>query len=144
MKALTERRKADREAMAAEIRALATELGATVEDGYAFDPQEIALEIHHAGGAYLPLDFDGKSCQPDVHVACWNVRSDSAACFSASFGDVNTYHFRKCQFVARGFASLLAQVRRDLEALNDGSGYSAERTAKHAAEFPARFEPASV
>ncbi len=139
MKPLTERRKADRIEMAAQVRKLAVELGATVTDGLDLGPQCVTLEISHAGGAYLPLDFDGKSNQPDTYVACWNVRLDNPACFSHWFGDINPYHFRKSQFVARGFDALLARIRSDLECLNDGSGYSPERTAKHRAEYPERF-----
>lgn len=141
MKTLSERRKADRAEMAAQVRKLATDLGATVTEGEPLGPQEITLEISHAGGAYLPLDFDGKSCQPDVHVCCWNIRHNLPACFSSSFGDVNIYHFRKASFVARGFDSLLCQLRRDLEALNNGSGYSPERTAAFAAQYPKRLAP---
>src|SRR5665213_3554635 len=77
MKTLTERRKADRFEMAIQVRALADRLGATVTNPEPHGTQEIRLEIAHSGGAVLCLDFDGESCQPDVHVACWIVRSDS-------------------------------------------------------------------
>src|ERR1043165_6788123 len=99
MKTLTETRKADRAEMADLIRSLAAELGATVEDREPFHANQICMEVRHPGGAYLPLDFDGKSCQPDIHVACWNIRHDSLAKFSRMFGDVNPCHFRKSQFV---------------------------------------------
>jgi hypothetical protein len=125
MKPLTERRASDRAEMAAQVRALCAELGATVTDSDFAGPREIALEIAHKGGARIGLDFDGGSCQPDIHVACWNIQSGSDARFSDAFGDINPYHFRKSQFVARGFDALLNRLRFDLGMLNDGTGYRA-------------------
>lgn len=136
---LTERRKADRLIMADQVRALARELGATVEDEEPLTPREIRFRINHPGGATIGLDFDGDSTQPDVHVACWNVNLDSPACFSDAFGDINPFHFRKSQFVARGLDALLARLKRDLGMLNDGTGYSAERTADARMKHPERF-----
>jgi hypothetical protein len=137
---LTERRKADRIEMIRQVRALCESLGATVTDDNEFaGPHELRLEIAHKGGAVIWVDFNGKSCQPDVHVACWNIRSDSPACFADSFGDINQSHHRKSQFVVRGLDNLLFRLGDDLEALNDGSAYSPERTAAFAVEYAHRF-----
>lgn len=142
---LTERRKADRVEMIRQVRTLCEGLGATVKDDNEFrEPHELRLEIAHKGGAVIWVKFDGKSCQPNVHVACWNIRSDSPACFSDSFGDINSYHHRKSQFVARGFDDLLFQLAYDLKALNDGSGYSEERTKAFAIQYAHRFTPETV
>lgn len=139
---LTERRKADRIEMARLVRMLAESFGATVTDEEPLrESKEIRLRIIHKGGATIGLDFDGKSCQPDVHVACWNVRSDSPACFSNSFGDINRYHHRKSQFVAHGFNALLMQLTRDLKKLNSGEAYNEERTKAFAVEYAHRFTP---
>lgn len=138
---LTERRKADRIEMIRQVRALCEGLGATVTDDNEFsEPHELRLEIAHKGGAVIWVEFSGKSCQPDVHVACWNIRTDSPACFSDSFGDINPYHHRKSQLVARGFDNLLVRLGWDLEALNDGSGYSEERAKAFATKYPERFK----
>lgn len=141
MKTLTERRKADRIEMARQVRELVERLGATFtdEEPLSTRDRQICFEINHIGGARIGIDFDGDSNQPDVHVACWNVRSDSPACFSDAFGDINRYHFRKSQFVERGLDNLLYRLRCDLELLNSGEGYSPERTAAFAAEYPERF-----
>jgi hypothetical protein len=119
----TERRKVDRAIMANTIRSLCAEFGLSVTDREFAGPREIALEIKHPGGARLWLDFDGDSCQPDVHVACWNIDYESDARFSDTFGDVNPYHHRKSQFVAYGFEALDNRLRLDMGMLNDGTGY---------------------
>lgn len=140
---LTERRKADRILMAELTRKLAESLGATVVDKEPFRPNQIVFEIHHKGGAYLPLEFCGKSCQPDVHVSCWNVRSDCPTCFADSFADsfdgINPYHHRKCTVVAHGLNDLLMRLTCDLKKLNNGRGYSKERTEAFAKEYAHRF-----
>jgi hypothetical protein len=139
IKTLTERRKADRIEMARQVRALCAELNVPVTDGEYPGPREIKLDIRHPGGACLSLDFDGDSCQPDIHVMSWYIDSDSPACFSNSFGDINRYHYRKATFVARGFTDLMVRLGWNLEALNAGDGYSKERAETVGAESVAQF-----
>lgn len=137
---LTERRKADRAKMAAILESEMREAGATVTRPEAYCPRQVRLEIAVPGGAYIDVDFDGDSWQPDVHVATWNVRSDSLFAFSAAFGNINEYHFSKANRVAYGFDHLLAGLRRDVAMLLDGRGYSIVHAAKRAADRRKHFE----
>jgi len=132
---LDERKKADRAKMAAAVIELAESMGATVEvereqPGHPYKARRISLTIRTPGGAYLPAEFDGDSCQPGVHVWCWNTELDSLFAFSGAMGDVNPHHFAKAQRVWYGLEEVLFHLRRDLEALMSGRGYSVDRARK--------------
>lgn len=125
---LTERRKADREKMAAEVSALAISLGAKVEisNPAPLSPRGIWVEIEAPGGLSVTVDFDGQSCQPDVHVISWHMRparnkARLAPCFPG--GDVNPFHRQKATYIARGFDELCAHLREVLAMARDGSIY---------------------
>ena len=124
----TERRAADRAAMADDLQHLAESMGAVVTRPEPFAPRQVRLEIEVPGGAYLPICFDGDSGgAEDCHVPTWNVRATSLYAFSAEMGDVNPYHHSKASRVAHGYEELRAVIRRDLETLLSGRGYSPER-----------------
>ena len=127
---LTEKRKADREKMAAAVIALATECDATA----AIDPdwpgeRAIMLEIRAARGLCLNIDFDGDSPQPDVHVLSWHMSTDVDTCFADAFGDLNRFHYRKATGVAHGFDELLRSIHTGLTLAASGEAFSAEREA---------------
>lgn len=115
--AWTERRKADREAMAAAIEALALYHGATVSRELRGLPSPRELQVHiQLGGLALNLDFDGMSCQPDIHVCAWHIETGwdrrLAPCFSRAVGwaPINACHRHKCTAVAYGFEELWDHV----------------------------------
>lgn len=125
---LTERRAADRAAMADDLQQLAESMGAVVTRPEPFAPRQVRLEIEAPGGAYLPLDFDGDAGQAaDCFVPTWNVRTSSLYAFADAMGDINRFHFSKASRVAHGYDELRAIVARDLAILLSGRGYSAER-----------------
>ena len=149
MAELTERRKADRAKMAAAVQALAVEMGAAAEivvRPYGdMSPQMIVTKIRTDRGLCLNVDFDGESCQPDVHVLSWHMAHDVDTCLADAFGSVNPHHFHKSTDVARGLPQLLDVLRRRLAMCADGSAYSPEREARQiakngtAADRAARF-----
>lgn len=125
---LTERRAADRAAMADDLQQLAESMGAVVTRPEPFAPRQVRLEIEAPGGAYLPLDFDGEAGQAaDCFVPTWNVRTSSLYTFADAMGDINRFHFSKASRVAHGYDDLRAVVARDLAVLLEGRGYSAAR-----------------
>lgn len=141
MAELTERRKADRLKMAEIVRALAVECGAKaeiVDKPYGdLSPQEIVVKIVAPGGLRLGVDFDGKSCQPDVHVLSWHVDSSKAdACLADAFAhSLNRIHFHKATDVAYGFDALCDVLRRKLAMCADGTAYDPVRTAAAIAKY---------
>ena len=140
----TERRKADREAMAKELVEAVIEAGGKAQ--ISRDAQFIEIHISVPGGAIISVDFDGKSRQPDIHVCTWNVASDSDSRFADIIGNVNEFHHAKANVVADGFDALKSELVADIAHFVDGCGYSEERKAYHiakngtAAERNARFE----
>lgn len=139
MTQLTERRAADRLAMANAVETLALSLGAAVTRPERFVPRQVRLAIATPHGCEVSVDFDGDTTQPDVHVITWNVASNSLYAFSGALGDVNPHHFAKVNRVGYGLDDLLRILARDIPALLDGRGYSAERAAKRAADRLGRF-----
>lgn len=126
---LSEKRAADRKKMAEIVSKIIVDCGATFEspEGPGFcGPHEIFLEITAPGGLNLTVDFDGQSCQPDVHVLSWhmnNSRSTKRLNNSTFGGNVNQFHFHKATYVAYGFDDLCAQLRKGLLMAKDGSAY---------------------
>jgi hypothetical protein len=118
---LSERRKADRIAMAKGIKEIAERYGATCEVEGAHD--EIHIVAIHPGGLQLTFWLERKSCQPDVHVIPWHIHYESDARLSTAFGSVNPYHFRKATHVAHGWKSLATEIDRGFAAAADGSAY---------------------
>jgi hypothetical protein len=156
MTEFTERRKADRIKMAAELEKLITECGASfvredppysegdgpISKAYA---QCIRLNVTAARGLLVTVDLDGKSSQPDVHVLSWHIAHDSDARLADVFGDINRFHFCKASYVSEGFEALCDDLRDGLEMAADGTAFDAEREAAciakdgTAAERSARF-----
>lgn len=120
MTKLTERRAADREKMARMLADAMIAAGATAQiDREWGGPREVMVRITAPGGAYINVDFDGDSSQPDVHVATWNTPE---AVFLNMPG-MNPHHFSKCNRVARGIENLIATLSSDVERLASGAGY---------------------
>ena len=138
---LTERRAADRAAMADDMQQLAESMGAVVTRPEPYAPRQVRLEIEAPGGAYLPLDFDGDAgAATDYFVPTWNVRTSSLYAFTDAMGDINRFHFSKASRVAHGYDELRAIVARDLAILLSGRGYSAERALLKARDRLDRLE----
>jgi hypothetical protein len=137
---LTEKRAADRAKMADKLQAVAEAAGATVTRPEPFKERQILLRIAVPGGAYVTVEFDGESCQPDVHVITWNTEHDCLFAFAACMGSVNEFHFSKATRVCYGLDPLCEQIAYDIEHLRSGRFYSAKRAAKLAADRRDRFE----
>lgn len=151
---LTERRKADRSKMADALASLARAQGATVavepEGSCAYRPHRIVVRVEAARGLRVAIDFDGKSCQPDVHVMSWNFDLSSDARLSDRFarlGSINEYHHRKATYVAHGFEALCFALEFGLTLARDGTAFDVDREAAAiakdgtAAEQNARWQP---
>jgi hypothetical protein len=135
---LSERRASDRKTMAAALETLILECGATFErlEGPGFaSPHEIMLEVTAPGGLRVPIELDGKSPQPDVHVLTWHMHYDSKKRLNGAVfgGGVNPHHFRKATYVAYGFKDLCAQLRSALLMCKDGTAYLADEPSREAA-----------
>lgn len=149
MPTLSEKKKADRAKMAEIVRALAVEMGCTaeIEDQPYGDisPRMIMVRIRTERGLKINIDFDGQSCQPDIHVMSWHMSTRVDTCLSNAFGDINPHHFRKSTDVAYGFDHLIRILSRKLEMARNGTAYDLEREARMiakdgtAAEREARF-----
>lgn len=101
MAELSETRKADRLVMAEQLAAAMRAAGATVTVGPCdYAPDRIDVRITAPGGATILVDLDGKSCQPNVHVATWNTRGPLF--MSPILGDVNPHHWSKLNVVEAG------------------------------------------
>lgn len=118
---LSERRKADRIAMANGIKEIAIKHGAICEVDEV--PDEIHITATHPGGLQLTFWLERKSCQPDVHVIPWHINYESDARLSPAFGSVNPHHFRKATHVAYGWKALATEIDRGFAAAADGSAY---------------------
>lgn len=134
---LSERRKADREAMARTVEALAVKHGCTCTRRELpwLNRHAIGLELSLRGGLHLNLDFDGKSCQPNVHVLPWHMRGDVQHYLNPSVFDwnVNPHHGHKATLVRQGSAALFDHLERVMAAAADGSAFTATlpRLARH-------------
>src|SRR5665213_187551 len=116
---LSERRKADRVQMANLLSQELVEAGATVTvdtEWMEHCPRAIMLHIIAPGGAYVDVDFDGDSPQPDTFVATWNLTHEArkAGVQFGMFGDVNPWHRAKAARVAYGFDNLRTELVKDV------------------------------
>lgn len=144
---LTERRKGDRAKMAAMLEAACIAEGATVvvtregtDDIY---PKRVRLLITGARGMFIGIDFDGQSCQPDIHVGCWNLPIDATDCFNpkAFICGVNTYHYQKATVVAEGLYPLILEITANLRDGFRGRAFSAEIEAEYKRKTDAGLHP---
>lgn len=125
MKALSERRKADRKQMADILAEKMIAAGATaVVEPCDYVPNRMDVHIKAPGGAEVTVDFDGGSCQPDVYVVMWNIHGfDGKTFFDPTIGDVNPYHYGKASRVCYGFEALVRKLETDVRRFVDGLGY---------------------
>lgn len=121
--ALSETRKADRQIMADRLVTAMLAAGAVeaLAAPHTYEPNRIDVDIKAPGGATITVDFDGKSCQPNVHVATWQARG--MLFLSPLLGDVNPYHFHKLSVVGYGLEDMISKLSRHLARFADGSGY---------------------
>lgn len=143
---LSIKRKADRQVMAQALVDALTPLGAVCEiedrskkvyaDGSS-NPKsrEVMVHITAPGGAHISIEFDGDapSSLHNVFVDTWQAPRHERRWLSPSLGDVNPHHFGKLNRVCYGMISLIDQMKRDIAAFSDGSGYIDESHPKIAA-----------
>lgn len=121
---LTERRALDRLRMAELLVEAVNDAGGAARPKESITGRDIQLKITAPGGAYVYVEFDGESVQPDVYVVTWNIdRERRDVRFAPSFGQVNNFHGRKATRVARGFIELRKQIVADIESCNLGTAY---------------------
>ena len=125
---LTEKRKADRLAMAQAVGDLARSFNCTVErteDGVG-RKHKIRLEIEAGRGLCLSVEFDVDSCQPDIYVVPWYTtgKTKLALNFEQVGGEVNPHHFGKCTAVNYGWEQLFSSLKLGLEMARTGSAFT--------------------
>lgn len=125
---LNESNKGDRTTMANLIAALVVKQGAKFEWASAEDgcgPREISLNVTAPGGLQVRVEFDGDSPQPNVYVLSWHIAFDSPRKLNVDTfgGDVNSCHFKKATYVARGFDDLCAQLTKGLSLAKSGEAF---------------------
>ncbi len=120
---LSETRKADRAKMAQALFDAMMAAGATSisVEPCSYEPQRIDVRIIAPGGATINVDFDGRSCQPNTHVATWNTRG--MLFLPPILGDVNPHHWGKMNVVGYGLDDLIRQLTSHMARFVDGSGY---------------------
>lgn len=122
---LTERRAADRKAMADAIAALAEERGWKCEvEALNLDASVV---LDGPRGLGCSLLFEHGSFMPDEFVIAWNIREGDAR-LSDAFGyvqgaKVNEFHRRKCTTVAHGFDHLRQLIASGMDCAGDGSAF---------------------
>lgn len=129
---LTERRRADRLTMAAMVKAICEEHGASCRIDENREAREVVCKIEH-GGAFVNIEFDGGpfNSLPDDYCMPWNVdwqRADLrfAGAFGAAVGaEVNPFHRRKCMGFAAGMDALSRRLRAALSCINEGAAFMA-------------------
>lgn len=126
--ALTERRKADREQMAAMVEELCTQHGVECHRSEFRSPREICLDMECEGFG-VSVDFDGDNCAQLLDNYClpWHGLAGenrlSSAFGAAQCAEVNPFHRRKCTAFARGIDDLLRKLALGFEMLKDGRAF---------------------
>lgn len=124
---LTEKRKADREAMAIEIASLWGGEGfkATIIPSMNVYPGKrcIMVDLEGPHGLRVSPRFNGDSWQPDTFVLSWHMSTNATAKLAGIFDSVNPIHRHKATDIAEGFEDLkrLLTIRR--AQLQDGSAF---------------------
>lgn len=127
---LTERRAADRRAMATQLHQLATDRNAQVT--LRQEDREIKVTIETPQGAAVTFTLDGRASQPDLFVLSWYFNLNANRRFSPDhFGSsrVNQFHGRKATDVAQGFIELCSLLDRRLAAAQSGEMFTAAASA---------------
>lgn len=136
---LSVRRKKDREVMAADIAALAAELGVACERAEP-DSREILLRLSGPRGISVTLSLYGRDPHPNVHVVPWYLSHISDSRFADNFESstlhvqVNPIHRRKATAVVYGFVGLLAELRRGFTLAKTGDAFLQPAETAQAAE----------
>ena len=130
----TERRKADRTAMAKAVAAIAHEKGIAATITSEGDPSNylgdraVFVTLEGPRGLGLTIDFDGNSCQPDTHVLSWYIGTKHDTRFATGFApSINTIHRHKATDIAEGFEELCALLQCRLDAVANGSAFEGEQ-----------------
>lgn len=118
----TERRKADRAYMAQKVIDLARSYGAEVERSEFVEPGDHRIEID-CNGLRAGIDFERRSCQPNVFIIAWNTRGSIRLRPEFAPGNVNPHHFGKATLVAYGFEDLCIQLERGLQLAQSGEAF---------------------
>jgi hypothetical protein len=128
---LTERRKADRAAMAGQVAELARQHGLTaIVTGEQHGSRETSVSLEAPHGLRLTVRFRGRSPQtmPDTYVLSWYTAVDQHDGWQLNpyrFGDVNPYHGCKATDVVHGFESLCRLLDRRFTAIALGWAFIA-------------------
>lgn len=150
-KALSESRKADRAAMAAGVKALCADLGASCDvidhathvycDGSrSSNRNRIVCQIA-CGPARVGVEFNGEATRATCNTYClaWHMDShDDSARYASAFGSsqrgspINQFHRRKCTAFAYGYADLLDMLRAGLTLCRSGEAFMAAEPLEHA------------
>lgn len=134
MAELTERRKADRATMAAEVAGQAEQYGlaARVKTPGLFGERSIDVEISGPHTLGLTVTFDGsRNDRADTYVLSWHMRPWAAEgkgwqLAPHAFGDVSRFHSTKATDIVRGFPDLLALLIDRFRAIADGTAFTRE------------------
>jgi hypothetical protein len=131
---LTERRAADREAMAVLVEALAARFGWEHErDDHMCDGKQLWIALSGPRGLSVTIDFDGRSWTPDNYCLAWHIsyKDKSDAQLSDNFARYQagpdyfhgSHHRKKCTAFAAGIDTLLDKLQIAMEMANGGSVY---------------------
>jgi hypothetical protein len=129
MTELTERRKADRLAMALQVVDLAGEYKLAAwhrpeQDG----TRRTDVDLLCPHGLAVTVRFRGSSPQrePDTYVLSWYGVEEGTRLHPGMFGNVNPCYGHKATDVAHGFAQLLRILRERFAVIRDGSAFITE------------------
>lgn len=122
MEQYTETRKADRAFMAQAVIDLAHSFGATAERSEFKPDGDHRIEIE-LNGLCAGIDFERRSCQPNVFLIPWNTRGQIKLRPEFALVSVNPFHFGKATLVAYGFASLMAILANGLHLAQTGEAF---------------------
>lgn len=140
---LTERRKADRLAMAEQVADLARAHGLTAQVRRLETKRRVLVDLAGPHGLKLTVQFRGNSpqCEPDTYVLSWCQlprQDEGYRLFPPVFGgSVNPYHGHKATDVANGFRDLTELLQRRFAAIADGSAFVREPSARPERELAA-------
>jgi hypothetical protein len=120
---LTARRKADREAMAAQVAQLAAQHGITARAFIGRGPRCVGVDLDGPHGLKVTVEFDGTSDHPDIWVLSWHGVDDGWQLDPCWFGHVNQYHGHKATDVVHGFEALMRMLCVRFAAIADGYAF---------------------
>ena len=141
MKEPTEKRKADRLYMAAELEKLCARLGVRLQriDGGDFTPRRIKLELWIGKYLHVYLNFDGHSSSPDVHIMHWTMNGVSELYMNTFFFEsVNEYHGQKATVIKSSFSGLCEHIEAVVEGAANGTAFTTVEPIHKRASFAAR------